>query len=688
MQLSKNWLNDYLSKPLDAEELATRLTHSGHAVDGVEAKGDDFLLEIDITTNRPDCMNHLGMAREASQLFACDLMLPDSRFNSVAAKAEEAASLRVEDHDLCPSYTALVIRGVRIGPSPDWLVARLESIGSRSINNIVDITNFVLWETGQPLHAFDLDRIDGQQVIVRPAKVGEKLTTLDGEERLLDPSILVIADAKGPIALAGIMGGLDSEVTESTANILLESAHFDPTTVRKGAKKLGMHTDASHRFERGADPKACLWAAQRAARLIVEVAGGEVLSSHLDATRLRADWPPEVTIDVAALERFGGAEIGRRRCIDILTGLGFDVEAEDVEAEDAGKGSRLQVTVPSWRYYDFEQAHAQDVYEEVLRIFGFDNIPSTLPALGVPDGNPLPGHRLRRRVQDTLAASGFNEVINFAFLDRQTDAQYPSFYGQRQPMELANPLSDRYAVMRRSLLPNLVESARYNQRRGAECLQLFEIGHIFAADSEQGRVEMDALAVVLGGHLGSPWERQVELDFFDLKGTIEAVAEAVDFPLTWRPAEIPQLVVGASAHILSAADPSLKVGIIGQLKSPDLPYDLYVAELALERLLVDQPDLTTTPPSKHPGISVDSTLTHALSVPWADIEKTIVGAQVEHLQQVVLKDRYRGQGVPPGSVNTTITFHYGAEDRTLTQEEINDIHFPLAEQLEQRFGHR
>ena len=681
MQLSKNWLNAYLPQPLEVEELASRLTHSGHAVDAVEAHGDDFRLEIDITTNRPDCMNHLGMAREVSVLFGCDLVIPEAAVAPIAAQASDAASLRVEDQGLCPSYTAMVIRGVKIGPSPDWLVDRLESIGSRSINNIVDITNFVLWETGQPLHAFDLDRIDGQQVIVRSAEKGEKLTTLDGEERLLDPSILVIADPQGPIALGGIMGGLDSEVTDGTVNILLESAHFDPTTVRKGAKKLGMHTDASHRFERGADPKACLRAAQRAARLIVEVAGGEVLDGHLEISRLRDDWPPKVAIDIATLERFGGATIGRQRTVEILTGLGF-------ESEDGDTDGALQVTVPSWRYYDFEQAHPQDIYEEVLRIFGFDNIPSTLPALGAPDGKTRPEHRLRRRIQDVLAASGFTEAINFAFLDRSTDAQFPSFYADHQPMELANPLSDRYAVMRRSLLSNLVESARYNQRRGAHVVRLFEIGHIFAADAEQGRVEMDVLGVVLGGHLGSPWERQIELDFFDLKGAVEAVAEAADHPLVWHPAEIPHMVPGSGARILSAAHPEQQIGIIGKLASNNLPYDLYVAELSLERLMVEHHDLKITTPSKHPGISVDSTLTHALAIPWAEISGAIAEAAVEYLQEVALKDRYQGQGVPEGAVNTTISFHYGADDRSLTQDEINDIHLPLAAQLEERFGHK
>lgn len=681
MQLSNQWLNDYLSRPVSAQDLADRLTHSGHAVDMVEEIDGDHLLEIDITTNRPDCMNHLGMARDASVLLDCDLVVPDHRLDPAKENARDAASLEVADHRLCPSYTALVIRGIRIGPSPDWLAKRLEAIGSRSINNVVDITNYVLWETGQPLHAFDLERIHDQQIIVRPAKDGEVLTTLDGEERKLDPSILVIADPQGPIALAGIMGGLDSEVEDGTVDVLLESAHFDPTSVRKSAKKLGMHTDASHRFERGADPQACLWAAQRAARLIVEVAGGEVLDGHLEVTQLREDWPPTVDVDLQRLERFGGLEIGRQETERILTGLGFQVHTEAT-----AEATRFQVTVPSWRYYDFENAHAQDVYEEVLRVIGFDQIQSTLPALGAPDGQTSAAHHLRRKVQDTLAASGFNEAINFAFLDRVTDAAYPSFYADRQPMELANPLSDRYAVMRRSLLSNLVQSARYNQRRGADSVHLFEIGHVFAADDDHQRVEMDTVALVLGGSVGSPWERQVDLDFYDLKGAVEAVAEALAHPLEWRPVDIPQLAAGSSAEVFSAVHPERRIGIVGRLADEDHAYDLFVAELSLGALAVDDDELTIKTPSKFPGITVDSTLTHSLTVPWREIADAIEAERVETLKSFSLKDRYEGQGVPVGAVNTTIAFDYGAEDRSLTQEEINVIHLQLAKHLEQRFG--
>lgn len=683
MQLSNNWINDYLSRPVAAQELADRLTLSGHAVDQVEEIDNDWLLDIDITTNRPDCMNHLGMARDAAVLLECDLVMPDCELTPASENVDGVASLKVEDHRLCPSYTALAIRGVKVGPSPPWLAERLEAIGSRSINNIVDITNYVLWETGQPLHAFDLQRIHGQQVIVRSAKDGETLTTLDGEERQLDPSILVITDSRGPIALAGIMGGLDSEVEAKTVDVLLESAHFDPTSVRKSAKKLGMHTDASHRFERGADPKACLWAARRAAKLIVEVAGGEVLDGHLEATELRGDWPPVVDVDLARLERFGGSEIGAQKTEHILDSLGFGVQRTTGETATQ---TTFRVTAPSWRYYDFENAHAQDAYEEVLRIFGFDKIESTLPAFGAPDGKTSPGHYLRRRVQDTLAASGFTEAINFAFLDRATDAAFPSFYADRSPMELANPLSDRYAVMRRSLLSNLVQSARYNQRRGASAVRLFEIGHIFATDNEHQRVEMDTVALVLGGHVGSPWERQLDLDFFDLKGVVEEMAEAVGQPLLWRAAEIPYLAAGSSAEIFSAAQPDTKIGFAGRCAAEDLSFDLYIAEIALERLVGDGIDLKIAAPSKFPGITVDSTLTHALSLPWQDIVEAIDEAQTENLRSFTLKDRYRGQGVPEGAVNTTIAFYYGTEDRSLTHEEINVIHLQLAAQLEKRFG--
>ena len=460
MQFSKNWIGDYVDLPESAEELARRLTGAGHAVDTIEvvetALGTDHLLEVEVTTNRPDCMCHLGLAREVATLFGRELKVPNGdALQPVADRVDAVATLSVDDSTLCPSFTLQGIRGVKVGPSPPWLVARLEAIGSRSINNVVDITNYVLWETGQPLHAYDLRKLatgdDGRHVVrVRRANDGEVLKTLDGEERKLDPAILVIADADEAIGLGGIMGGFDSEVTDETVDVLLEAGHFDPSTVRHGAKNLALKTDAGHRFERGADPKACYWAARRAAALIVELAGGELLDGHLEVTALRQDWPPVVDISLAKLERFGGITLGAERVESILGALGFTLESRA-----DGDDTRFRVTPPSWRWYDFEGAHAQDVYEEVLRIHGFDPIEPTLPTARGADAPMRPEHKRRRAVQDTLAACGFAEAITFAFHDRESDAAYPSFFAEREAMALANPLSDLYAVMRRSLLPNL-----------------------------------------------------------------------------------------------------------------------------------------------------------------------------------------------------------------------------------------
>ncbi|MEM8931692.1 MAG: phenylalanine--tRNA ligase subunit beta [Acidobacteriota bacterium] len=695
MQFSKNWIGEYVDLPEFAEEVAHRLTAAGHAVDTIEtvetATGADHLLEVEVTTNRPDCMCHLGLAREVAAILGRELKVPDGEgLQPVADAADAVATLSVDDHALCPSFTLQVIRGVQVGPSPDWLVARLEAIGSRSINNIVDITNYVLWETGQPLHAYDLRKLatdgDGRHVVrVRRATEGETLKTLDGEKRKLDPSILVIADAEAAIGLGGIMGGFDSEVTESTVDILLEAGHFDPSTVRHGAKTLALKTDAGHRFERGADPKACYWAARRAAAMIVELAGGELLDGHLEATDLRADWPPTVEISLAKLQSFGGVTLGAKRVETILEALGFTVQ----HRED-GDDTLFTVTAPSWRYYDFEDAHAQDVYEEVLRIYGFDPIPSTLPIARGTDAPMRPQHRRRRATQDTLASCGFAEAITFAFLDRESDAAYPSFYADREAMALANPLSDLYTVMRRSLLPNLVATARYNQRRGAEAVRVFEIGHIFGAapEHEEGRVEMDVLALVAGGRLGTPWEHQVELDFFDLKGTLEVLAQALGHRFTFRAAERPNLVAGTTAEILrvDAGDGEQVVGFIGQLDEHDLAYPLFVAELSLDRLGEGTISLETRTPSRYPGIDVDLTLTHSLDVPWRDVAAAVEGAAVDDLVQFSLVDRYQGEGVPFGAVNTTIAFRYNAPDRSLTQDEINSRHEAVRSLLTERFG--
>ncbi|MEM1203855.1 MAG: phenylalanine--tRNA ligase subunit beta [Acidobacteriota bacterium] len=684
MQFSSQWITDHVDMPEGGiDELSERLTGAGLAVEGREEVAGDVVLDIDVTTNRPDCMNHLGLAREAAVLLGTELRPPAGDPPRSAESAADVATVVVEDFDLCPRYTAMVIRGVQVGPSPDWLVQRLEAIGSRSVNNVVDVTNYVLWETGQPLHAFDLAKLrgaggKGAELRIRRARDGETLRTLDGEDRKLDPDILIIADGEGPTALAGVMGGFDSEVTDTTVDVLLESAHFDPSTVRKGSSKLAMHTDASHRFERGADPGACLWANKRAAALIVELAGGEVLTGELDEHRPRAQWPPTVDLDLGRLERFAGTDIGAQEVERILGGLGFALDA-------AGEG-RWTVSAPSWRYYDFENPHAQDVYEEVLRIFGFDRLPTTLPSLGNPDGRTGLAHLRRKSTQDLLAACGLAETINFAFHDRPSADAWPSLWGDRPPLSLANALSDRYDTMRRSLLPNLVETARYNLRRGAEAVRLFEIGHVFTridggSTDEPQHDEMDALAIVIGGHSGTPWERRDGYDFFDLKGLLEALAEGLGTELAFRAGDRPMLADGSVAEILQG---DAVVGYAGRLDE-DLPYPLFVAELALERV-EGRLGLDVTPPSKFPGISVDTTLTHPVTVPWHDLAAAIDAQRSPELIRFRLENRYSGKGVPEGSVNTTIRFFYNADDRSLTQDQVNERHSALAGHLESRFA--
>ena len=683
MLFSRSWILDHVELgDDDAQLLPDRLTQAGLAVEGEEAHGDDVVYDIDVTTNRPDAMNHLGLAREASVLFERPLRLPEVTLSEVSPAASSTARLVVESFEDCPRYTVLVIRNVTVGPSPEWLVKRLEAIGSRSINNVVDITNYVLWETGQPMHAFDLERIEPgaevPEVRIRRAQSGEQLKTLDGEERKLDPEILVIANSKEPIALGGIMGGFDSEVTEETRHVFLECAHFGPSVVRRGAKQLGMHTDASHRYERGADPEACLWAAQRAAALMVELAGGEVLEGHLEEKQLSSEWPPQVEVDPARLLAFGGVEISREEMERVLEGLGFQLD-------DVGSG-RWQVTAPSWRYYDFENVYPADVYEEVLRIHGLDDVPATLPQIGGTDAPERVGHTNARTIRDTLAAAGFAEAIHFGFYDRTVDETYPSLYGDRPALPLANPLSDRYALMRRSLLPHLVESAYYNQRRGATSVRLFEVGHIFASEGADRHVEQEVVSVVLGGSVGSPWEREVKLDFFDLKGALEQVFEALGVEVEARPASIHGLVEGASAELYRPGH-AQPVGYLGELSQDEVPFALFVAEVATESLLISgEIDLTTQTPSRFPGIALDSTLTHSLDVPWGEIHRAIEALAIEDLVQITLKDRYRGKGVPEGAVNTTIAFLYNAEGRSLTQEEVNERHQQVVSELDGRFA--
>ncbi|HEX6863119.1 MAG TPA: phenylalanine--tRNA ligase subunit beta [Thermoanaerobaculia bacterium] len=679
MLFSKSWLSDYVELPADVQDVQRRLTAVGLAVEGLEERDGDTILDVEVTTNRPDCMNHLGLARELAVIYGRPLKRPAARPNETAERIEDSAAVEIEDWEGCPRFVARVVKGVRIGPSPDWLRARLEAIGLRPINNVVDVTNFILWEMGQPLHAYDLAKLGGSRIVVRRARPGETLVTLDGAERKLDPGMLVIADAHRPVGLAGVMGGADSEVTDSTTDVLIEGAHFNRKSVRAAARGLGMHTDASHRFERGADPELCLEAVSRAAALIAEIAGGTVLSGAID--RRQEGFPPVLQgrLDLGRLDAFAGAPVPKEDAHRWLSGLGFEVK---------NGGPVWNVTVPSWRLYDFQPrpdgtAYEQDLFEEVLRHFGFDNIPAALPALSGADAPKTPRQILREKVRDHLAACGLAETVHFAFQGEDMDGSFPSLRPEGKPLRLANALSDRYNVMRRSLVPNLMETARFNQRRGLPAVRIFEIATVFhETPGAEIPDQPEHVGLVCGGHAGNPWQRETDLDFFDLKGVIDSVAEAAGVRLEIRPASLPGLLEGSAAELFRSGR---KVGYLGRVAEEEA-YPLYAAEIALDALEGGDLSLQVEAPSRFPSIDADLTFTHPQDTPWAEIDRTIAELRPPDLVSWEMTVRYRGEGVPEGAVNTTIHFLYNSPERSLTQEEVNERQLALAAELERRFG--
>lgn len=724
MRFSCLWLARYVDLP-EPVELSLQLTSAGLAVEAIERQGHDTILDVEVTTNRPDAMCHFGLAREIATILDRPLRHPDvapGDGGPSGAATADLISVEIAEPDLCPRFVGRVVRGVKIGPSPDWLRLALESIGLRSISNVVDVTNFVLWELGQPLHAYDLAKLGGK-IVVRRARARERIKTLDGIERTLDPEILVIADAEVPVGVGGVMGGLDSEVTSSTVDLLIEGAHFDRAAVRRASRALNLKTDASHRFERGADLEACRVAVDRAALLIAEIAGGEVLAGAVDARPGRR-LPRRGRLEHGKLEAFVGARIAPEMVEWWLKGLGF---APRPAGAESGDGEAWEVQVPSWRYYDFvprpaeddapfEEVYPADLYEEILRLHGFDPVAPTLPALSGADAPKNPILARRARIQDRLAACGLAETIQYSFIDPRDEAELPLLAPDGVAVPLVNPLSERLAVMRRSLLPGLVETARFNKRRGAAAVRLFEVGRVFyrvpgqAVDDGSLPLQPERIGIVVGGRVGTPWEHQVELDFFDLKGAIECVATEFGVALGFRAAAPLGLVPGLAAEILHGdrgGRGGRVVGVIGRLAGEE-GYPLFVAELEADALQ-QEPEgflarggaadeksaadasaavagLAVEAPSRFPGVAADATITHALSVTWEEIMAAIAELAPPDLVAYGLKDRYRGQGVPEGAVNTTLYFLYNAGDRSLTQAEVNDRQMGTVRALESRFG--
>jgi phenylalanyl-tRNA synthetase beta chain len=683
MFISYEWLKDFVELELSPAQLRDRLTMVSLAIDAVETHAADSVLDVEVPSNRPDCLSHIGIAREVSVIESKPLRSPKTYALKPQGSSASLTSVDIKDPDLCPRYAARIVRGVKIGPSPDWLAKRLETIGQRPINNVADITNYVLHELGQPLHAFDFAKLGGHRIVVRRAAPGEKLKTLDGVERTLTGYMLVIADAEKAVALAGIMGGEESEISTETTDVLIESAYFDPNSVRQTARQLGMDTEASRRFERGADCEGVLRAQQRCVELICELAGGVATEDAIDVylqplSERTVDLRPQRVTELTSLT------VEPTEIVRILTGLGFE------QKEQAG--GRMSFNVPSWRI-DVEQE--EDLVEEVARHTGYDKIGSELPPSS-SSGEYQPSEMKQRSLRRALNAFGFDEAINFSFI--QQDARFeliPSLMGHEndQP-QLANPIIEDAAWMRSTLLPGLLNAVRHNLNHGIRDVRLFEIGRIFSI-FKAGELPQETLAlgiVATGGALEEDRaQSERELDFFDLKGALEAAVDWMNLsPLTFAQASAQHLRVGQSAQIKSGDGTS--IGTIGRLNesiaaSYKFRQPVYVLELDLSALLSGPAKLIQySPLPRYPSVTRDISLLVNRNVNLDEIFAAVNNQQVGDCRSVKLVGTFEGGNIPPSKRSVTLRLEYRSDERTLRDEEVEEYHSRLTSRLLDTFG--
>ncbi len=666
MRFDLQWLQDHIVDNKDPEELAAKLTACGLLVETREPADSSEIWDIEVTTNRPDAMNHRGLAREAATAVGSHLKPYNIDLAEDGELSSSLAEIKIEAPELCSRYVGRVIRNVKVGESPDWLKRRLEHCSVRPINTIVDATNYILLELGQPLHAFDLNLLEDQKIIVRKALAGEKLQTLDGDERALDNEMLVIADASKPIGIAGVMGGANSEINEETTDILLESAHFDALSVRRTARRLGMHTEASHRFERGCDPEICALAADAAASLIANLTGGTVCQDTIDC--YPRPWQQhELVFDVKKLSAFAGLDITVDKVIEILEALEFKTSVN---------GTEICAKVPSFRV-DIERK--ADLYEEVIRHIGYDSIPSHLPVLPSTPGRRAANWELIDRGRDAAALVGLAEVITYSFIDPEADALIEmSPLKPGAAIALDNPLASTQAIMRRSMLPGLLSAARESLSRGERDLALFEQGRVFFTD-DQGVKEQERLALVISGR-GIGWQSPV--GFAHIKGVVEEVLRSAGFPeLIWNRGGDGWLTLSEGAVITKRDDNSI-VGITGLLApeiagSWDIKQPVYIAEINLDSALAEVPMPRFEALPRFPGITADMTIEHTRVLEYARMAETIRQLAGEFATHVELVARYEGKNLEPGKVRTTLRVAYRHPERSLTQEEVNTGHDEL-----------
>ncbi len=660
MKISLNWLKEFVDVEAEPRKFKSDLTRVGLNVEMFAATGDDFVFDVEVTTNRPDCLSHYGVAREVATLYGKPLRRREISVKESGAPASKEISIEIADPDLCARYCGRVIHGVGVKPSPAWLARRLEAVGVRPINNVADVTNYVLMELGHPLHAFDLARLRQKKIIVRRARGGERLKTLDGVERQLKPENLVIADGERAVALAGVMGGEESEITPATRAVLLESAWFDPTSIRRTAKMHGLHTEASHRFERGADIEMAPVALDLAAARIAELAGGTVLPGIVDVFP-RPKPRAEIALRSKAILRLLGADITAEEVERLLRSLGFTVARE-------GNGE-WRALAPSWR---LDVRREVDLIEEVARHFGYDRLPARLrPA--PPRLEPDTRREKELAITTTLVALGYREIIPPSMVDPEENARFTD----RPPVALANPLSQQESALRSSSIPSMLRALRWNLDRGQADLRLFELGRTYTARPGDLPEERRALTLGLSGsRRPARMNEQVEdLDFFDLKGHLEALfavfeARGLGFEAKGSNYYEP----GLGGRWLYGPEAIAVAGRLAQdlRREQKLRQDVWLAEVDLDRLLgLPLQEPAYRPYSKFPAVERDFSLLVPEGMPYSRLANAILDARLEEVHRFAPVDRLPGGKIAAGHYSLLLRVTFQSRLRTLTSDDIN-----------------
>jgi phenylalanyl-tRNA synthetase beta chain len=669
MKLSPNWIRDFVDLSVDDRQLAEGLTGVGIAVEGISGSGPDTVFEMEIGTNRPDAMNHYGVAREAAAIY--DLPLKQLEPKLPSSEGESEFPIIVEEPQLCPRFSARVIRGTEIKASLEKIAHRLQLLDQRPISNAVDATNYVLWEMGKPTHVFDMDLLEGGRLVIRKAKKGEKLKTLDGVERTLTSEDLVVCDAKRPVGLAGVMGGFDTMITDKTRNILIESAWWDPGTVRKSSRRHGIHTDASHRFERGADFESTILSCDLVAALILESGGGELVGDVIDVVSKKMDLAP-VVLRLSEVHRILGGNLTAGEIFRILKKLGFGVIPEG-QAD-----TQFRVHIPSWRL-DVEREI--DVIEEIARLHGYDKFENTLPAYSGAVVE-LPHAAMDAALRTRALALGYNEAISLTFISHADAEKFSS----ASVLELENPLSDEASVMRTSMAPGMLDMLAWNLNRDSEKVRLFEIGHVYEMSggerAEPPRACLGAtLAAVkeslpVGGALDvSKGEPAAAVEAFrSFKGDVENLLSPFacgEMSFDRQTAEY--FHPGRSARVLMDGAPVAQFGQVAESVKAErkLRQDVFLAEIDLEKLhAIGLREVRFAPLTKYPAVERDFSFVFGDEVEFEAMRQAVAGLRLSALRAFAPVEIFRGGAIAKGKYSILLRARLQSEEATLRDDQI------------------